>query len=110
MGGVFRTLDGGQTWLELMAGAKNVAIGSIAIDPSNPDDLLVGTGEGNFSADSHFGVGVYVIKHAKSSSPQLEGPFGLLRNGSTLPVFRSRNDDEGGQPGTPGSNSAARWR
>jgi hypothetical protein len=88
-GGVFRTLDGGQTWLELMAVAKNVAIGSIAIDPSDPDDLLVGTGEGNFSADSHFGVGVYVIKHATSSSPQLVGPFRLDASGHDVLSFRS---------------------
>jgi hypothetical protein len=88
-GGAFRTLDGGQTWLELMAGAKNVAIGSITIDPSDPDDLLVGTGEGNFSGDSHFGVGVYVIEHAKSSSPRLKGPFGLDASGHEILSFRS---------------------
>ena len=88
-GGVFRTLDGGQTWVELMARAKNVAIGSITIDPSDPDDLLVGTGEGNFSGDSHFGVGVYVIKHATSSSPRLEGPFGLDASGHEILSFRS---------------------
>jgi len=88
-GGVFRTLDGGQTWVELMAAAKNLAIGSITIDPSDPDDLLVGTGEGNLSGDSHFGVGVYVIKHAKSSSPQLEGPFRLDASGHDIFSFRS---------------------
>jgi hypothetical protein len=88
-GGVFRTLDGGQTWLEIMGTAKNLAIGSITIDPNDSDTVLVGTGEGNLSADSHFGVGVYVIRHAKSWFPRLVGPFNL--DGSGNDVFSNRS-------------------
>jgi hypothetical protein len=88
-GGVFRTLDGGRTWVELMGTASNLAIGSITIDPSDTDDLLVGTGEGNFSGDSHFGVGVYVIEHAKSFSPILHGPFNLDAGGNDVLSNRS---------------------
>jgi hypothetical protein len=64
-------------------------------DPSDPDDLLVATGEGNLSGDSHFGVGVYVIKHATLSSPQLEGPFGGIPDVSVngVVVDRARPTD-----------------
>lgn len=88
-GGVFRTLDGGRTWVELMGTARNLAIGSITIDPSDTDDLLVGTGEGNLSGDSHFGVGVYVIEHARSFSPTLRGPFNLDAGGNAVLSNRS---------------------
>jgi hypothetical protein len=88
-GGVFRTLDGGQTWVELMGTARNLAIGSITIDPSDTDDLLVGTGEGNLSGDSHFGAGIYVIEHAMSSSPTLRGPFNLDAGGNDVLSNRS---------------------
>jgi hypothetical protein len=80
-GGVFRSLDGGQTWRFLFLGAKNFAIGSITIDPMDHDTVIVGTGEGNFSADSHFGVGIYIIEEATSWSPKLKGPYGLDANG-----------------------------
>jgi hypothetical protein len=88
-GGVFRTLDGGRTWVELMGTARNLAVGSITVDPSDTDDLLVGTGEGNLSGDSHFGVGVYVIEHAKSLSPILHGPFNLDAGGNDVLSNRS---------------------
>jgi photosystem II stability/assembly factor-like uncharacterized protein len=34
-------------------------IGSLAIDPKNPDVIYCGTGEANLSADSYGGVGIY---------------------------------------------------
>jgi hypothetical protein len=74
-GGVYRTLDGGGTWTPIFDNAQTLAIGSIAISPSQPSTIYVGTGEGNFSADSFFGVGVYRIDNADSASPTLSGPF-----------------------------------
>jgi hypothetical protein len=76
-GGVYRSLDGGQNWTQLLVGAKNFAIGCITVDPVDPNIIFIGTGEGNLSADSYFGVGVYVVRNAKSSTPKLEGPFNL---------------------------------
>ena len=57
-GGLYRSLNGGATWTPLTDNALSLAIGSIAIDPLDPTTLVVGTGEGNLSADSFFGVGV----------------------------------------------------
>src|SRR5215472_2718776 len=74
-GGLYRSMDGGSTWLALMDSALSLAIGAITIDPTDPTILFVGTGEGNFSIDSFFGVGLYVITGATSVSPVLNGPF-----------------------------------
>jgi len=88
-GGVFRSLDGGQTWRSLFIGAKNFAVGSITIDPKDHDRVIVGTGEGNFSLDSHFGVGVYVIEEATSWFPHLKGPYALDANGNNVLAKRA---------------------
>jgi hypothetical protein len=75
-GGLYRSLDGGNTWTPLMDSAQSLAIGSIAIAPSQPSTVYVGTGEANLSLDSFFGVGVYRIDNA-DTSPVLVGPLNL---------------------------------
>ena len=69
-GGLYRSTDGGVSWIPLMDGAMSLAIGSIAISPSNPETIYIGTGEHNFSTDSFFGVG-WPLKRTEtcSSSP-----------------------------------------
>ncbi|HEX8187201.1 MAG TPA: MBG domain-containing protein, partial [Pyrinomonadaceae bacterium] len=74
-GGVYRTLDGGQSWTAIFDDAQSMAVGSVAIAPSQPSTIYVGTGEPNLSCDSYFGVGVYRIDNADSASPALTGPF-----------------------------------
>ena len=74
-GGVYRTLDGGATWTAIFDNAQTLAVGAIAISPSQPSTIYIGTGEGNFSCDSYFGVGVYRIDNADGSTPTLTGPF-----------------------------------
>jgi hypothetical protein len=74
-GGLYRTTDGGATWTPLMDSAQSLAIGAIAIAPSSPDTVYVGTGEQSFSADSYYGVGIYRITNASTASPILSGPL-----------------------------------
>ncbi|MDQ3799695.1 MAG: carboxypeptidase-like regulatory domain-containing protein [Acidobacteriota bacterium] len=74
-GGLYRSLDGGTTWTQLMQNAQSLAIGAVRIAPSQPSTVYVGTGEPNFSSDSYFGVGVYRIDTA-DTTPVLNGPFG----------------------------------
>ncbi|HTD14843.1 MAG TPA: hypothetical protein VK673_06670 [Chthoniobacterales bacterium] len=78
-GGVYRSLNGGKTWDQLIQGANalNFAIGSITVDPTDSTRVLIGTGEGNLSADSYFGVGIYLVTGAKSKTPKLNGPYNL---------------------------------
>jgi len=81
-GGIYRSFDGGRHWTQLFTGAGSLAIGSIAIDPLDHNKVFIGTGEGNFSGDSHFGLGLYVIEDATEPNPRLMGPFGATVLGS----------------------------
>ncbi len=73
-GGVWRSLNGGTTWESIFDNAQTQAVGSLALAPSNPSILYVGTGESNRSADSFFGIGVYRIDNVDSSY-NLVGPI-----------------------------------
>ena len=88
-GGVYRTLDGGASWTAIFDNAQALAVGSVAISLSQPSTIYVGTGEGNFSCDSYFGVGVYRIDNADGNSPTLSGPFSMDGSGSDVLTGRS---------------------
>ena len=47
-GGIWKTEDGGQSWRAVADLLPNIAVNSLAMDPSNPDVLYAGTGEGYF--------------------------------------------------------------
>ena len=57
--------------------AQSLAIGAIALAPSNPSILYVGTGEGNLSSDSYAGVGLYRVNNADTTA-DLAGPIDPL--------------------------------
>ncbi|HEX6851445.1 MAG TPA: hypothetical protein VF139_08535 [Candidatus Polarisedimenticolaceae bacterium] len=57
-GGVWKTTDGGSTWTPLTDTQDSLAIGALAIDPSNPQIVYAGTGEANGSCDAYYGVGI----------------------------------------------------
>lgn len=61
-GGIWRTSDGlaGHPNWQFVSGSFGTnAIGSLIVDPNNPNTLYAGTGEPNASADSEAGVGIY---------------------------------------------------
>jgi photosystem II stability/assembly factor-like uncharacterized protein len=58
-GGVWASNDLGQTWQPVFERAASTATGALAVAPSNPDILWVGTGESNIFRSSYTGVGVY---------------------------------------------------
>lgn len=87
-GGVYRSVDGGTNWVQLFDTAATSAIGSLALAPSNPTILYVGTGEANGSLDSYAGVGMYRIDNCDTTAT-LVGPINPVRNfnnGSGTPV------------------------
>lgn len=57
-GGIWNSQDGGHTWKPKTDKQQTLAIGSIAIDPKNPNTIYVGTGEANLNGDAYWGVGV----------------------------------------------------
>ena len=59
-GGVWKTLDGGTYWENISDGFFNTAaVGAIAVSPSNPNVIYVGTGEACIRNDVSHGDGVY---------------------------------------------------
>src|SRR5262245_52548863 len=58
-GGVWKTEDAGQSWRPIFDGQPTQSIGSIAVAPSDPDVVYVGTGEGLHRPDLSVGDGVY---------------------------------------------------
>lgn len=57
--GVWQTDDNGTTWQPIFDNYPSSSIGDLAVAPSNPDVLWVGTGEANIFRASMPGVGVY---------------------------------------------------
>ncbi|HET7619872.1 MAG TPA: hypothetical protein VFK20_15300, partial [Vicinamibacterales bacterium] len=58
-GGVWKTDDYGRTWTPIFDDQPTASIGDIAVAPSNPDIIYVGTGEGLHRPDLSVGNGVY---------------------------------------------------
>ena len=58
-GGIWKSTNNGTTWTPIFDTYPVSSIGDIAIAPSNPDILYVGTGEANNRQSSSFGAGVY---------------------------------------------------
>jgi uncharacterized repeat protein (TIGR01451 family) len=58
-GGVWKSTDGGASWNTIFDQNNSLAIGGIAIAPTDHNTIYVGTGELNFSGDSYYGAGVY---------------------------------------------------
>lgn len=58
-GGVWRSRSGGTQWEPIFDNAPTQSIGSIAIHPRNPDEIWVGTGEGNPRNSQNFGAGIF---------------------------------------------------
>jgi photosystem II stability/assembly factor-like uncharacterized protein len=58
-GGIFKSVNGGETWKAIFEDQPNPSIGDLALSPSNPSILYVGTGEPNNRQSSSWGDGVY---------------------------------------------------
>ena len=57
--GVWASDDHGRTWSPVFEHQASTSIGDIAVAPSDPDTIWVGTGESNIYRGSMAGVGVY---------------------------------------------------
>ncbi|HKT08800.1 MAG TPA: glycosyl hydrolase, partial [Gemmatimonadaceae bacterium] len=58
-GGVFKTTDGGETWNPVTDKYFGGTIGAIAVSPSNPDIVYVGTGEYDIRGNVSHGDGMF---------------------------------------------------
>ena len=58
-GGVWKTDDYGRTWRPIFDAASTGSVGDIAVSPSHPDVIYVGTGEGLHRPDLSTGDGIF---------------------------------------------------
>jgi photosystem II stability/assembly factor-like uncharacterized protein len=58
-GGVWETIDAGRTWQPIFDGQPIGSIGALAVAPSNPSVIYVGSGEADMRSDIAQGDGMY---------------------------------------------------
>src|SRR6478735_8472509 len=58
-GGVWKSTNAGVNWTPVFDSVRTGSVGAVAVAPSNPDVVWVGTGEANNMRSSSWGTGVY---------------------------------------------------
>jgi photosystem II stability/assembly factor-like uncharacterized protein len=81
-GGVWKTTDAGHTWKPIFDDQPTGSIGAIAVAPSNPDILYVGSGEGLQRPDLSTGDGIYKSTDGGKSWKNMG-----LRDGQQIPAI-----------------------
>lgn len=81
-GGVWKTTDAGRTWEPIFDDQPTGSVGTVAVAPSNPDILYVGSGEGLQRPDLSTGDGVY-----KSTDGGKTWANVGLRDGQQIPAI-----------------------
>ena len=81
-GGVWKTTDFGRTWTPIFDDQPTGSIGSIAVAPSDPNVIYVGSGEGLARPDLSVGDGIYKSTDAGRTWTHLG-----LRDGQQIPYI-----------------------
>jgi photosystem II stability/assembly factor-like uncharacterized protein len=81
-GGVWKTDDYGRTWNPIFDHESTQSIGAIAVAPSNPNIIYVGSGEGLHRPDLSVGNGIYKSTNAGKTWTHLG-----LRDGLQIPAL-----------------------
>ncbi len=58
-GGILKTTDNGNNWVNTFSHISSISIGDLAIDPNNQNIIYAGTGESNATSYSYLGSGIY---------------------------------------------------
>jgi len=77
-GGVWKTTDDGVNWTPVFDKEPTLAIGAVAVSPSNPNVVYVGTGEANWALQGQevlLGNGIYRSTDGGSSWTRASIPF-----------------------------------
>jgi len=66
-GGLWKTVNRGRTFTSLLDDVNIISIGDVAVAPSDPNILYLGTGEANNSRSVYYGDGIYKSVDAGST-------------------------------------------
>ncbi len=105
-GGLWKTTDGGATWIPTTDDLPTLAVGGVCVLASDPDVVLIGTGEGTGVGFVTAGLGIFGIGLLKSTDGGLtwgptsltyprSGPHGfniIVDNPTTGTVLAAAND------------------
>jgi photosystem II stability/assembly factor-like uncharacterized protein len=83
-GGVWKTTDFGHTWNPIFDGQPTGSIGALAVAPSNPNTIYVGSGEGLRRPDLSVGNGIYKSTDAGRTWQHLGQRDGALRDAQQI--------------------------
>jgi len=81
-GGVWKSNDYGRTWMPIFDQAPTQSVGAIAVAPSDPNIIYVGSGEGLHRPDLSVGNGIYKSTDAGKTWTHLG-----LRDGQQIPAL-----------------------
>lgn len=70
-GGLWRSMNGGTTWESIFDKQAYLSIGCIDFHPTNPNKIVVGTGDPNVSGYPSIGDGIYVSEDLGSTWAQM---------------------------------------
>lgn len=70
-GGVWKTTSGGSNWFPLKDDMENLAVCAMVMDPTNPNIIYAGTGEGFFNYDAVRGEGIFKTTDGGNTWTQL---------------------------------------
>ncbi len=83
-GGVWKTTDFGRTWNPIFDDQASGSIGALAVAPSNPNTIYVGSGEGLRRPDLSVGDGIYKSTDAGRTWQHLGQRDGALRDAEQI--------------------------
>ncbi len=126
-GGVWSTTDNGASWTPLSDNLMSLAVGGLAVSKTNPDIIVIGTGEGTNNIDRVGGVGVlrstdagatwittdYSFNLGSTSGTHVvtAGPNGTFLMGNRDGLYRSSDDGATWQEIiTPGEIYDIKWK
>ncbi len=87
-GGVWRTMDYGRVWSPIFDEQPTGSVGAIAVAPSDPNTIYVGSGEGLQRPDLSTGDGIYKSTDAGRTWTHLG-----LRDGQQIPMIAVDKND-----------------
>jgi hypothetical protein len=85
--GLYRSEDGGESWVQLNCGFTTSRVVSVRVDPSNPDVVVAGLegGTPNYTGDSnYYPGGIFRAEDAGENWDRVDPGLNDRRNGFTV--------------------------